>query len=101
MYDTYCEIMEVPPPPTQILPNDAQVAFTQMVDVATESLPQGIFQTAVLLSASDSSWLQLVSVLASLLTTAYISAASGLPPARRHHHRHRHIHRRRRRKRSA
>ena len=68
MYDTYCEIMEVPPPPTQFLPNDAQVALTQIVDVMTESVPQGVFQTAVLLSMHDSSWVQLVSILASLLT---------------------------------
>ena len=58
MYDTYCEIMEVPPPPTQVHPNDAQVAMTQILDVMSESVPQGVFQTAVLLSARDSSWLQ-------------------------------------------
>ena len=53
--------------------------MTHMAEVATESIPQAVFQFAVLASmdAEDREWIQYLSLLASLLTTAYVSAASG------------------------
>ena len=51
--DTYCEVADVPPPPTQKASNDKIVAFTHVTEVATESIPQAVFQTAVLVSTSE------------------------------------------------
>ena len=69
----------MPRPPTQILSNDKVVAVTHMFEVGTESIPQAVFQTAVLVSMKpeDRASVQFLSILASLLTTAYVSATSG------------------------
>jgi len=77
--DTYCEVADVPRPPSQILSNDKVVALTHTTEVATESIPQAVFQTAVLVSMKpeDRASVQFLSILASLLTTAYVSATSG------------------------
>ena len=40
----------MPRPPTQILSNDKVVAVTHMFEVGSESIPQAVFQTAVLVS---------------------------------------------------
>ena len=55
------------------------LALTHMGEVSSESIPQAVFQFAVLASmdAEDREWIQYLSLLASLLTTAYVSAASG------------------------
>jgi len=61
------------------LSNDKVVALTHTTEVATESIPQAVFQTAVLVSMKpeDRASVQFLSILASLLTTAYVSATSG------------------------
>ena len=69
----------MPRPPTQMMSNDKVVAITHVCEVVSESIPQAVFQTAVLVSMKpeDRASVQFLSVLASLLTTAYVSATSG------------------------
>jgi hypothetical protein len=68
------EIVHAPRPPTQTMPHAMVAALTRACEVATESLPLGLYQLCVALTMEGLHWAQIVSLGFSVLATAFIGA---------------------------